>query len=176
VFVQTVAAGCEQRDGFGFAAGREDGKWLGFAFGRRAFVTLNDEEVLISHPTALAYQDKLDEEQRAKRPPSGVTPVPGGATQPIKLLDDSEPTPPVENKLPTRFFGVVSVDADTATMNFSTIVNEVIQHFSTQMGVDVKVTVEIEARSREGFSTGVQRTVKENCGVLRFRTSDFEKD
>jgi hypothetical protein len=78
--------------------------------------------------------------------------------------------------LPKRFFALVDVDSVTATMDFSTIVNEVIQHFSSQSGVEVKLTVEIEARSRDGFSQSIQRTVKENCGVLKFRTSDFEKD
>ena len=78
--------------------------------------------------------------------------------------------------LPNRFFGTVEVDATTATMDFSTIVNEVIQHFAAQTGVDVTVTVEIEARTRQGFEAGLQRAVKENCGVLKFRSANFEQE
>ena len=61
-------------------------------------------------------------------------------------------------------------------MDFSTVVNEVIQHFAAQAGVDVTVTVEIEARSSSGFDANLQRTVKENCGVLKFRSANFEQD
>ena len=178
VFVQTVSAGCEQRDGFAYAAARDGEQWLGFSYGRPGFVTLDEDATLISHAAAQVYQEKLDEEQRAKLLPSGVTPLPGDEKQPIKLPCDKRPLPPLDaakGALPTRFFGVVSVDADTATMNFSTIVNEVIQHFAAQAGVEVKVTVEIEAQYPDGFDSSLQRTVKENCGVLRFKSADFEK-
>ena len=86
------------------------------------------------------------------------------------------PTVPGTAAPPTRFFGLVEIDATTATMDFSTIVNEVIQHFAAQSGVDVTVTVEIEARSRSGFDAGLQRTIKENCGVLKFRSANFEQE
>ena len=42
--------------------------------------------------------------------------------------------------------------------------------------VDVTVTVEIEARTRQGFEAGLQRAVKENCGVLKFRAANFEQE
>jgi hypothetical protein len=68
----------------------------------------------------------------------------------------------------------VELDADSATMDFSKMAAEVIQHFSVQYGVTVKITVEIEASSSNGFDAAVQRTVKENCGVLKFRLADFD--
>jgi hypothetical protein len=72
--------------------------------------------------------------------------------------------------------GEATNSATTATMDFSTIVNEVIQHFAAQSGVDVTVTVEIEARTRDGFEAALQRTIKENCGVLKFRSANFEQE
>lgn len=183
VFVQTVSAGCEQRDGFAYASALEEGRWSGFAFGRSGFVTLDADASLLSHDTAVAYQEKLDAEQRARQAAEVVVPAGGGIAQPgtPSIVEPSgrrtqDPPTEVQVALPKRFFALVDVDSVTATMDFSTIVNEVIQHFSSQAGVDVKLTVEIEARSRDGFSQSIQRTVKENCGVLKFRTSDFEKD
>ena len=68
----------------------------------------------------------------------------------------------------------MEVDADVATLDFSTIVNEVIQNFTAQTGVEVKITVEIEAQYREGFQAALQRAIKENCAVLKFRNAEFE--
>ncbi|MEO3715649.1 hypothetical protein [Roseateles flavus] len=63
--------------------------------------------------------------------------------------------------LPNRFFGLVEMDAATATTDFSTIVNGAIQHFAAHSRVDATVTVEIEARTRDGFEARLQRIIKE---------------
>ena len=38
----------------------------------------------------------------------------------------------------------------------------------------VKISVEIQAESGAGFDASLQRTVKENSKVLKFKNSDFE--
>ena len=38
----------------------------------------------------------------------------------------------------------------------------------------VRVAIDIQAESPEGFDDVVQRAVKENCNVLRFNNSEFE--
>lgn len=185
VFVQAVTAGCAKRDGFGYAAARDGERWLGFVFGQTALVTMDSDSLLISHDAALAYQQKQEDEERARIAASNnlVTITPPLPLSPPKIIgtvplggDKAVVATAATPVLPNRFFGIVEVEADTATMDFSTIVNEVIQHFSAQMGVDVRVTVEIEARSKNGFDTVLQRAVKENCGVLKFHTANFEED
>ncbi|MDR4520081.1 MAG: hypothetical protein R3E36_05705 [Nitrosomonas sp.] len=52
--------------------------------------------------------------------------------------------------------------------------DEVVQQFSEKYGVDVTISVEIEARSRDGFDEGLQRTIKENCNTLKFSNAEFE--
>jgi hypothetical protein len=59
-------------------------------------------------------------------------------------------------------------------MEFATIVEEVIQQFTTKLGVDVTISVEISARGTDGFDEALQRSVKENCNVLRFNNAEFE--
>jgi len=59
-------------------------------------------------------------------------------------------------------------------MDFATIMDEVVQQFTSKLGVDVTISVEIEARRLEGFDETLQRTVKENCNVLRFTSAEFE--
>lgn len=107
---------------------------------------------------------------------SAVLGAPSPGQRPLASNPEASNAVTAAVALPNRFFGLVEVDATTATMDFSTIVNEVIQHFAAQSGVDVTVTVEIEARTREGFEAGLQRTIKENCGVLKFRSANFEQE
>lgn len=61
-------------------------------------------------------------------------------------------------------------------MDFATIMDEVVQQFTAKLGVDVKISVEIEARNKDGFDESLQRTVKENCNVLRFGSAEFEEE
>lgn len=70
----------------------------------------------------------------------------------------------------------IALDPVKAKMNFATIVDEVVQQFTAKLGVDVSISVEIQAKSRDGFDEAWQRTVKENCNVLRFSNSEFEED
>lgn len=181
VFVQTVSVGCAKREGFAFAAAKSGEGWLGFAFGQPALVTLDTDATLLSQAAAQAHQAAEDEAERVRQeqaraarepapPQPGVQPqqppAPAYLLKPVAI--------PVVAQNPTRFLGVVELDADSATMDFSKMAAEVIQHFSVQYGVTVKITVEIEASSSNGFDASVQRTVKENCGVLKFRLADFE--
>jgi hypothetical protein len=43
-------------------------------------------------------------------------------------------------------------------------------------GVKVKIAIEIQAESPTGFDDGLQRAVKENCNVLKFKAAEFEAD
>ena len=153
---------------------------------------MDSDSLLISHDAALERQLRLDEEQREHAAVAAAqASATAGGNAPLAATgneqkgverqglaharqDGATPTPAVA--LPNRFFGTVQVDATTATMDFSTIVNEVIQHFAALTGVDMTVTVEIEARTKQGFEAGLQRAVKENCGVLKFRSANFEKE
>jgi hypothetical protein len=40
--------------------------------------------------------------------------------------------------------------------------------------VKVKIAIEIQVESQTGFDEGLQRAVKENCNVLRFKNAEFE--
>jgi hypothetical protein len=180
VFVQAVTAGCATRDGFGYAAGKDGDRWLGFSFGYSALVTMDADTVLISQAAAIEYQQKLDAEQRERAVPpvgpggGGNLVVPPPSPSDHRDVDTDTGATRTAAALPQRFFGLVEVDATTATMDFSTIVNEVIQHFAVQAGTDVTITVEVEARSSQGFDAAFQRTISENCAVLKFRKPSFE--
>ena len=54
--------------------------------------------------------------------------------------------------------------------------DEVVQQFTSKLGVDVKISVEIEATCGDGFNESMQRTVRENCNVLGFNSPEFEDE
>ena len=59
-------------------------------------------------------------------------------------------------------------------MDFATIMDEVVQQFTSKLGVDVKISVEIQAQRKDGFDEALQRIIKKNCNVLKFSSSEFE--
>jgi hypothetical protein len=41
--------------------------------------------------------------------------------------------------------------------------------------VELEITVEIQAKKKNGFESAVQRTVSENAKALRFKEASFEE-
>ena len=85
------------------------------------------------------------------------------------------PTEPVQTQAKTRFYGTVKLNDTSAKMEFSDIVDEVLEQFTTKTGVKVNISIEIEAEHAQGFDEALQRAVKENCNVLRFGNAEFEE-
>jgi predicted AAA+ superfamily ATPase len=180
VFRDTINQGVESEDYFACASGREGERYLGFAFGSGSIATLDDASLLIDREAALAYRERTQQSTKPGGGGQGGTLPPGGGAG-----GDNPPTPPTpgggngsEIPIPAaikkQFYGSISLDPVRAKMDFATIMDEVVQQFTAQLGVEVTISVEIEARSEAGFNDGLQRTVKENCNVLGFRNSEFE--
>ena len=63
---------------------------------------------------------------------------------------------------------------EKAKKQFADLVDEVVLQFTSRPGVKVKIAIEIQADSATGFDDVLQRAVKENCNVLRFKNAEFE--
>lgn len=181
VLKHAIDRGLETEDFFGFAGGKEDDKYLGFVFGRNTMVTLDESALLIEHDAAAKHKESI---KPAPQPEPGVTGddgQPGGTHQPDEGTQpqsgndiQSEPTSSGTTK--KQFYGTINLEPVGAIMQFKEVVDEVIQQFTSKLGVDVKVSVEIEAKSRDGFGKPMQRTVKENCNVLKFSNAEFDEE
>ena len=75
-----------------------------------------------------------------------------------------------------RYHGSVKLKPTSAALEFSTIAEEVIQHFTSKLGTNVRITVEIEAESEDGFDDNIRRTVAENSNTLGFDHGEFEQE
>jgi predicted AAA+ superfamily ATPase len=77
---------------------------------------------------------------------------------------------------PKRFYGSAKLDPVRAKLSFSEIVDEVVEHFTSQHTSNVRISIEIEVDSELGFSEHVVRTVRENCIHLKFGSAEFEDE
>ena len=169
VFRDAVARGVASEDYFGFAAGREGERYLGFVFGDAgADIVLDDAALLIAREAARAWraQGQGGEETDIGTGPGGVTPP---EPPPTGTGRGERRAPPAR-----RFYGTVTLDPLRAAMDFSTIMEEVVQHFTTRPGVQVRILVEIEADADGGFGEDLQRIIRENCRTLKFQSAEFD--
>ncbi len=140
-------------------------------------VTLDESALLIERDAAAEYKESI---KPSPQPESGTkgdhgqlddSSHPGGGVHPQPGDNTSPAASSIAKK---RFYGTTSLEPVGATMQFKEIVDEVVQQFSSKLGVDVKISIEIEAKSRDGFDEAMQRTIKENCTTLKFSNAEFE--
>lgn len=187
VFRNAINQGIETEDFFAFASGKEGDRYLGFTFGRGSVATLDESSLLIDREVAVAYRESTAQPPQPTPDPGGMGGEPGGSTTPAGGSGSTvtpSPTPgstggtgtPAPTATKKQFYGTISLDPVKAKMDFATIIDEVVQQFTAKLGVNVKISVEIEATSQDGFDESMQRTVKENCNVLRFNSAEFEEE
>jgi hypothetical protein len=133
---------------------------------------LDDSSLLIEREAAVA----IDRAQQA--PGGGPDPRPDTPPTPPELPPGAGPSPtpssPLQPSAEKTFYGSISLNPISAKMDFATIMDEVVQQFTSQVGVEVSISVEIQASKPSGFDENVQRAVRENCSVLKFTSSEFE--
>jgi uncharacterized protein len=175
VFRNTIEAGAGSRDFFGLAQGREDEKYIGFTFGSRTSIFLDSGLLLIEPSKATSYAESIK--------PKPIEPTPGtGGEPPSSPPQGSGTSGPTSGGLggetktvKKNFYASVELDPIQAKRQFAELVDEVLEQFTSRAGVRVRLSIDIEAESSSGFDDGLQRSVKENCKVLRFKTADFEE-
>ncbi len=179
VFQRAVQQGCQSRDYFGYASAREDERYLGFCFGSVGAVILDDRCLLIEREAAAAYQQRLSADAAVIATPAVAPPLTsgtptGGLNLTPPVTPPLKPTPAPQKPPAHRFYATITLNPVSAKMNFAQIVDEVIQNFTTRLGVEVTLSLEVNAQSREGFDEALQRTIQENCSVLKFESAEFE--
>jgi hypothetical protein len=170
---------------FGYATSvAADGRYLGLSFGDPSSVLYIDAAAVLVKPEAARLQ--LEAEAAAPPAPSPYTPevtpvgLPMGDGQGEGYAPTATPpasAPPVSppTAVLRRFHGAVSVDATRLSRDADRIALEVVQHLAGLDGAEVEVTIEIQARLREGAPDQVVRTVAENCRTLKFESFGFEE-
>jgi uncharacterized protein len=181
VFRDAISNGVESEDFYGFAAGKDGDRYLGFVFGRGTACMIDDASLLIEREEAVAYKERT-KPAPAQHVENTTAPVSQQGTAVKAENPNHTLAMPTHNAVhtqqggKTQFYGTISLDPVKAKMDFATIMDEVVQHFTSKFGVNVKINIEIQANSKDGFDQSLQRTIKENCNVLKFSSAEFENE
>ena len=180
VLAAAINEGLSSEDFFGHASGKDADGYLGFHFGNGSIFNIDKEGILIEKGAAKAYKEKITQAAAQKTVQSEVSgQTPAGNTFPAKgpsqSIGTEKPSQAPGSPKKSHFYGTVKLDPLTAKIDFATIVDEVIQQFTSQLCVNVDISVEISAQKDSGFDESVQRSVRENCNVLKFRNAEFEE-
>ncbi|MCP5198120.1 MAG: hypothetical protein H6974_15300, partial [Gammaproteobacteria bacterium] len=163
------------------AYGYEDGTYAGCSFGETTTPILDAALLLIEPRASATYAETLRAAEAARLKPEKPPTESDRTGQPLMARDNADgayqsttPSTPQPTISKHQFYGTIELDPVKAKFSFAQIVDEVVQQFTTRHDVEVKISVEILAESSSGFDEGVQRAVKENCNVLKFKNAEFE--
>ncbi|HEU0275061.1 MAG TPA: DUF499 domain-containing protein [Candidatus Udaeobacter sp.] len=176
VFRSTLATGASSHDFFGFAYGKSEDDYVGFSYGNPAPPILDSALLLIEPAAASKYKAIL----AARQEPGPATP-PGPIPPPSELGEKKGGegiTPPItdpKHPLVRRsFYANAEINPVKAKIDFAQIVDEVLLQLTERQDVKVTIGIEIRAEAEKGFDDHLQRVMKENCKVLRFKNAEFE--
>lgn len=161
-------------DTFGYAESYDDAarRYRGVRGGRDVAISADSTSLLVKPEVAAA---QLDIEIPLPGEPRPLLGNPGEGPLPNPGIPGANPLHPAENPL-TRFHGSVRLDSARVGRDAGRIADEVIAHLAGQLGADVTVTIEIEARLPNGASDQLVRTVTENSRTLKFDNHGFESE
>lgn len=162
---------------FVYAAGYDDEKkeYRGLLATATGAVFSDSMSLLVKPEIAQAQIERKERERQIFRD--------SGNAKPVFNPDNRENVPPiigpqppiVKPKMYRRFYGEVTIDASRAGKDTSKISEEVISHFTSKIGTNVKVTIHIDARMEEGADEKLMRDISENCKTLNFDLCEFEE-
>jgi len=182
VLLDAIRSGVEAltwEDNFAYAAAYDEakGRYLGLEAGKTISIIVDDHSILVKPETAKRQidEDRRKREAEKEEGREGLGEEDGGKTP---GGDGGEVTPPKPQPkaLPRRFYGTAELDAVRLSRDASRIAEEIVQHFCSLEGCDVKVTLEIRATIPDGASDTLVRTITENCSTLKFSSHGFEKE
>lgn len=169
-----------EQDGFAVADGYDDGENR-----YRGLVLKPDEgsSIAITGETLIVRPDVALAQIAAEGGGSGeMAPAAGGSAATPGVGGDGDPScagrgadEPV-SRGNTRFFGSKRLSSERTAHDFKDVSDEVLAPLKSVEGAEVRITIEIEATSPQGFDDATVRTVAENARTLKFEAGDFEDD
>ena len=172
-----------QSDTFAYAESYDEGaaRYRGLRGGQVVTLSPDDPGLLVKPDVAWQQMDR--EAQAARGTDAGGGPDRRGTGAPAAGDTRSGATVAVTDTpaaaaeaRPRRFHGAVQLDPARVGRDASRIADEVIAHLAGQVGAEVTVTLEIEARLPDGASDHTVRTVTENSRTLKFTSHGFETE
>jgi hypothetical protein len=142
------------------------GEYVGLKLGKLVEVNLNSEMVLVRRDVADA--------QLAKYTPQQTSQGDGGGAASAVLV---QPPPGADaHPRPRRFYAKIALDPNRPTPQVSNIAQSTLSELDRVRGTKLKLTLDIDAETTEGFPEDVESVVRDNAASLRITDYGFEGD
>jgi len=177
VLLKTIQAGLNSTEYFAFASGFDGTRYIDLKFNQ--YVSIIEKSGYLVKVSVAKKQ--LSEETKQQDNTSARTAVSGNGgrssvfTPPTADNNSGVVTAEPQTQKNRRFF--MSADLDTTRINrdVQKFVEEIIQHLTSVDGANVKVSIEVESETDDGFTQQMVRTISENCRTLKVRDYGFEE-
>ncbi len=186
VLVQAMQEGVAlltwRSDTFAYAESYDEstGRYCGLRGGQTVSLSLDSTGLLVKPEIAQRQIDAEGSPATTPQPAGGETGTDTGtrttAGASREVLGAAASAPTAVKVSPRRFHGTVKLDPTRVGRDASRIADEVIAHLVGQLGAEVTVTLEIEAKLPGGASDQIVRTVTENSRTLKFTSHGFESE
>lgn len=186
VLLGAIRDGLPKDDYFGYAAGVTDaGAYLELGMASDSLVSRLDASGWLIRPDLAREELEKMKAPTVMPPIGGLTPpvyppgireggdpnvIEGNGDQPVVI-----PPKPAKQKI-RRFHAAVEADPLKLGTQADKIKMEVLQHITSLMGSNVRVTIEIAADFAQDVPDNAVRTVTENCRTLKFSSFGFEEE
>lgn len=173
-FLKAVREGVSHGNFFGFALGKEDDTYLGFAYAEEPTTFgIDSNALLIQQEVAEEY--KKSHAPKPPQPPQ-EPPKPDNPSQKNDDNDDDQPKPDPKIPQHRHYFGTIELDSLTGAIQFGEIMTEIISNFTEKPNVKVVLKLDIEAHSDKAFDASFERTIKENGNALGVKGEGFTEE
>ena len=184
VLEEAIRAGLNSTEYFAYASGFDGKQYIGLKFNQYVGIVERsgylvkvsvaqkqlNEEAQSQQTAAAASAQNNDGDSTTNTGVSIVCPAPDISDTPIASED-----PPQEAPKNEHFYMSAQLDNTRIGRDVQKLVEEVISHLTSVDGCQVEISLELNAKSPEGFSQQTIRTVSENCRTLKVKDFGFDE-
>lgn len=196
VLEEAIQKGVQSTEYFAYAAAVTDNRYIDLAFGRSA---------VIDKSGYLVRKEAAQEQQRERAAHGSAVPLGAPATADHSDIPGTDwgaggvsgdatgqdgdhvgkqsplfPIPPVPPASPTpksmRFYLSAPLDTTRVNRDVQRILEEIVSVLAQEKNVTMKITLDVQVKAANGFSSGTIRAVSENCHTLKMDDFGFEEE
>lgn len=174
VLLETLESGIKSGEFFGYADGQDAfGRYQNLCYGSKGYLHITQDGLIVRREVAELQIEK----ENAARATQAIDNIESGtAGQPFPEQAGANTQPEHTAKKNTHFYASIQIDANKLGSTAGTISQEVLRHLNKLPGVEVTVILDIQASIPDGVPDDEARTIRENCGTLKFQTSEFDEE
>lgn len=176
VLEATIRSGINSTEYFAIAAAVGDSRYIDLKYNQTVFDI--DKSAFIVRVEAAKKQISSEQQETIATSPAVTTEPP--RLQPANAANPQIVETPISSnqpvvKQPTSFYLSAPLDSTRINRDVQRLVEEVISHLIASHGCEINVSLEVTAKTYEGFSVPTVRTVSENCRTLKIENFGFDE-